>query len=66
MDYHFFSMFDFILLRLQAKLDNGLRLGISYVQNLRPGIQLTMSSLLNAKSLENGGHKLGLSLNLSA
>jgi len=51
---------------MKAKLDNQLHLGISYVQNLRPGVQLTMSSLINAKSLENGGHKLGLSLNLSA
>lgn len=51
---------------MKAKLDNSLRLGISYVQNLRPGVQLTMSSLINAKALENGGHKLGLSLNLSA
>lgn len=51
---------------VKAKLDNNLRLGISYVQSLRPGVQITMSSLINAKSLENGGHKLGLSLNLSA
>jgi len=51
---------------IKAKLDNNLRLGISYVQSLRPGVQLTMSSLINAKSLENGGHKLGLSLNFDA
>jgi len=51
---------------LKAKLDNGLRLGLSYVQNLRPGVQLTLSSLINAKSLEQGGHKLGLSLNFNA
>lgn len=51
---------------IKAKLDNNLRLGISYIQSLRPGVQLTMSSLINAKSLENGGHKLGLSLNFNA
>lgn len=51
---------------IKTKLDNNLRLGLSYVQNLRPGVQLTLSSLINAKSLEAGGHKLGLSLNLSA
>jgi voltage-dependent anion channel protein 2 len=51
---------------VKAKLDNNLRFGLSYVQNLRPGIQLTMSSLINAKSLEQGGHKLGLSLNFDA
>merc|ERR1712142_640183 len=51
---------------VKAKLDNNLRFGLSYVQSLRPGIQLTMSSLINAKSLEAGGHKLGLSLNFDA
>ena len=51
---------------IKAKLDNQLRLGVSYVQSLRPGVQMTMSSLVNAKSLEQGGHKLGLSLNLEA
>lgn len=51
---------------IKAKLDNSLRLGLSYVQKLRPGVQLTFSSLINAKSLEQGGHKLGLSLNFDA
>jgi len=51
---------------VKCKLDNNLRIGCSYVQSLRPGIQLTMSSLINAKSLEQGGHKLGLSLNFDA
>lgn len=51
---------------IKAKLDNNLRFGCSYVQSLRPGIQLTLSSLINAKSLEQGGHKLGLSLNFDA
>jgi len=51
---------------IKAKLDNNLRLGCSYVQSLRPGIQLTMSCLVNAKSLEAGGHKLGLSLNFAS
>jgi len=51
---------------VKAKLDNSLRLGLSYVQSLRPGLQVTMSGLFNAKSLEQGGHKLGLSLNFDA
>jgi len=51
---------------VKAKLDNSLRLGLSYVQKIRPGVQLTLSSLINAKSLEQGGHKLGLSLNFDA
>lgn len=47
---------------LKAKIDNKLRVGLSYVQSLRDGVQLTLSGLVNAKSLEQGGHKLGLSL----
>lgn len=48
---------------LKTKINNDLHLGLSYVQKLRPGVQLTLSSLINAKSFDQGGHKLGLSLN---
>jgi len=51
---------------VKAKLDNNLSLGLSYVHKLRAGVQLTLSGLVNAKSLEQGGHKLGLSLNFDA
>ncbi|XP_002167561.1 voltage-dependent anion-selective channel protein 2 [Hydra vulgaris] len=51
---------------LKTKINNDLHLGLSYVQKLRPGVQLTLSSLINAKSFEQGGHKLGLSLNFEA
>jgi len=51
---------------IKAKLDNNLSLGLSYAHKLRAGIQLTLSGLVNAKSLEQGGHKLGLSLDFDA
>jgi len=51
---------------VKAKLDNQLNVGLAYVQNVKPGLQLTLSSLINAKSFEQGGHKLGLSLNFDA
>jgi len=51
---------------VKAKLDNNLSLGLSYVHKLRPGIQMTLSGLVNAKSLDAGGHKLGLSLNFDS
>jgi len=51
---------------MKAKLDNNLRLGLSYVHKIKPGVQLTLSSLINGKSLDEGGHKLGLSLNFDA
>lgn len=51
---------------LKAKLDNNLCLGVSYSQSIRPGVEMTLSGLVNAKSLEQGGHKFGLSLNFDA
>jgi len=51
---------------VKAKVDNNLTLGLSYIQKLRPGLQLTLSGLVNAKALDQGGHKVGLSLNFDA
>lgn len=51
---------------IKAKLDNNLRLGLSYTQKLTDGFNATLSGLVNAKSLDQGGHKLGLSLNFDA
>jgi len=51
---------------VKVKMDNALRLGVSYVQNLREGVQVTMSGLVNAKNLGEGGHKVGLNINFDA
>jgi len=51
---------------LKAKIDSALRCGLSYVTKVQDGVQLTMSMLVNAKSLDSGNHKVGLSLDLSA
>jgi len=50
----------------KVKVNNGLQVGLSYTQSLRSGVQITLSSLINAKSLDQPGHKLGLALNLEA
>jgi len=49
---------------LKAKIDNKLRIGLSYAQNICGGVQVTLSSLINGK--ESSGHKIGCHLNLSA
>jgi len=49
---------------VKAKIDNNLRVGLSYTQTLRPGLSATLSGLLNGK--EATGHKFGLHLNLTA
>lgn len=51
---------------MKVKVDNGLRVGLSYISKLRDGVQVTLSALVNAKDLNVGGHKLGLSLNFDA
>jgi len=51
---------------VKAKVDNSLHVGLAFAQKLRPSLWLTMSGLFNAKSLEQGGHKVGLSLNFEA
>merc|ERR1712136_386622 len=50
---------------LAAKINNGGQLGVSYAQNLRPGVKVTLSSLIDAKNFNAGGHKLGLGLEFS-
>lgn len=49
---------------VKAKVDNSLKVGLSYAQNLRDGVQVTLSTLLDGK--DNGGHKIGCHLNLNA
>jgi len=50
----------------KVKINNNLQVGLSYVQSLRPGVQVTLAGLINAKSLDQPGHKLGLGINLEA
>jgi len=49
---------------LKAKVDNSLKLGLSYSQNVTPGIQVTLSGLVNGK--ESAGHKLGCHVNFDS
>jgi len=51
---------------MKVKVDNGLRVGLSYISKLRDGVQVTLSALVNAKDVNGGGHKLGMSLNFDA
>jgi len=51
---------------LRAKLNNSRQLGLSYSQLIRPGIRLCLSSLIDGMNLNQGGHKIGLALELEA
>lgn len=51
---------------IRAKVDNSSLVGLGYQQRLRDGITLTLSLLVDAANFNNGGHKIGLALDLEA
>jgi hypothetical protein len=52
------------LATVQAKVDNMSQVGLSYTQQLRDGVKLTVSSLVDGKNINGVGHKLGFGLEL--
>jgi len=50
--------------KLRAKINNSLQIGLSLEHKLRPGVTLTLSSLIEGKAINAGGHKVGLGLEL--
>ncbi|XP_012611020.1 non-selective voltage-gated ion channel VDAC2 [Microcebus murinus] len=51
---------------ISAKVNNSSLIGVGYTQTLRTGVKLTLSALVDGKSINAGGHKLGLALELEA
>lgn len=51
---------------VRAKVDNSSKIGLSYQQKLRPGINLTLSTCVDATKLNQSGHKLGVALEMEA
>ncbi|GAB6019499.1 Voltage-dependent anion-selective channel protein 2 [Chamberlinius hualienensis] len=49
---------------INAKVNNSSQIGLGYTQKLRPGINLTLSALIDGKNFNQGGHKLGIGLEL--
>lgn len=47
---------------ISAKVNNQGQVGLGYSQNLRNGVKLTLSSLIEAKNINAGGHKIGMGL----
>jgi voltage-dependent anion channel protein 1 len=45
-----------------GKVNNSSLIGLEYTQILKPGIILTLSALLDDKTINASGHKLGLGL----
>jgi len=51
---------------VRAKINNASQLGLGYQQKLREGVTVTLSTLIDVKNFNQGGHKLGLALELEA
>ena len=51
---------------LQAKVNNQGQIGLSYQQDLRTGVKLTLSGLVEGRNINAGGHKLGVSLDFES
>jgi len=51
---------------VRAKVNNSSQIGLGFTHRLRPGINLTLSALIEGKNLNQGGHKLGLGFELEA
>ncbi|KAI9202719.1 eukaryotic porin/Tom40 [Polychytrium aggregatum] len=50
----------------KAKIDNHGRLGLSYTQNLRPGLKVTFGGIFDTSRLQENAHKVGLSFVVDA
>lgn len=44
---------------VRVKINNASQLGLGYQQKLREGVMVTLSTLINVKNFNQGGHKLG-------
>jgi len=51
---------------VSAKISNNSQIGLGYSQKLRDGVKLTLSSLIEGKNFNQGGHKIGLGLDVEA
>lgn len=51
---------------IRAKVNNSCQIGLGYQQRLREGITITLSTLIDGMNFNNGGHKIGLALELEA
>ena len=49
---------------LRAKVNNHSQIGLGYQQKLRDGITLYLSTLIDGKNFNAGGHKIGVALEL--
>ncbi len=56
------SFIFFVFWFCQGKVNNHGQIGLGYTQNLRSGVKLSLSALVEGKNINAGGHKIGAAL----
>lgn len=51
---------------IRAKVNNISQIGLGYQQKLHAGVILSLSTLIDGKNFNAGGHKIGVALELEA
>nr|AGF80275.1 mitochondrial voltage-dependent anion channel [Locusta migratoria] len=51
---------------IRAKVNNASQIGIGYAQKIRDGITVSLSALIDGKNFNQGGHKIGVALEMEA
>lgn len=51
---------------LRAKVNNSSQIGLGYQQKLHESITVTLSTLIDGKNFNAGGHKIGFALEVEA
>jgi hypothetical protein len=51
---------------MKTKVNNQGQIGVSYAQDLRSGVKLTLSGMLEGRNVQAGGHKFGLALDFES
>ncbi|XP_043964364.1 voltage-dependent anion-selective channel protein 3 isoform X2 [Gambusia affinis] len=51
---------------LSAKITNAGIVGLGYIHTLRPGVNLTLSAMIDVKKVSSGGHKVGMGFEVAA
>ena len=49
---------------MRAKINNSSQIGVGYQQTLREGVSVTLSTFFDGKNFNQGGHKVGLALEM--
>ncbi|XP_008416366.1 voltage-dependent anion-selective channel protein 3 isoform X2 [Poecilia reticulata] len=51
---------------LSAKINNSGIVGLGYTRTLRPGVNLSLSAMIDGKKVGSGGHKVGMAFEVEA